>query len=92
MLAKIWKKALLAVCILACLYNVMSKLVSRTSLEIQLKSVENQTSLFDMFKEKNTKQEETNTQQEKENLETNVVETNQTNNEQEEDNTIVVIN
>ena len=40
MLAKIWKKLLLAICIIACIYNVMNKLVSRTSLEAQLKSVE----------------------------------------------------
>lgn len=40
MLAKIWKKLLLAICIIACIYNVMNKLVSRTSLETQLKSVE----------------------------------------------------
>ena len=40
MLAKIWKKLLLAICIIACIYNVMSKLVSRTSLERQLESIE----------------------------------------------------
>ena len=40
MLAKIWKKLLFAICIIACIYNVMNKLVSRTSLEVQLKSVE----------------------------------------------------
>ena len=40
MLAKIWKKLLLAICIIACIYNVMNKLVSRTSLEKQLKSIE----------------------------------------------------
>ena len=40
MLAKVWKKALLAVCIIACIYNVMSKLVNRTSLEVQLRSVQ----------------------------------------------------
>lgn len=40
MLAKIWKKLLLAICIIACIYNVMNKLVSRTSLETQLKNIE----------------------------------------------------
>ena len=60
MLAKIWKKALLVICIIACLYNVMHKLVSRTSLEIQLKSVENQTSLMDIFKENKTDSEQEN--------------------------------
>ena len=40
MLAKIWKKVLFAICIIACIYNVMNKLVSRTSLELQLKSIE----------------------------------------------------
>lgn len=40
MLAKIWKKLLFAICIIACIYNVMNKLVSRTSLEVQLKSIE----------------------------------------------------
>ena len=40
MLAKIWKKLLLAICIIACIYNVMNKLVGRTSLETQLKNVE----------------------------------------------------
>ncbi len=47
MLAKIWKKLLMAICIIACIYNVMHKLVSRTSLEEQLKSVQEQTSLID---------------------------------------------
>ena len=40
MLAKIWKKVLLTICIIACIYNVMNKLVSRTSLEVQLKNIE----------------------------------------------------
>lgn len=39
MLSKIWKKALLAICIIACLFNVMGKLIGRTSLDIQLNSV-----------------------------------------------------
>lgn len=40
MLAKIWKKVLFAICIIACIYNVMNKLVSRTSLEVQLNNIE----------------------------------------------------
>ena len=54
MLAKVWKKALLAVCIIACIYNVMHKLVSRTSLEFQLESVKNQSSIIDMLDRNNT--------------------------------------
>lgn len=33
MLPKIWKKLLLAICIIACLFNVTAKLVNRISLE-----------------------------------------------------------
>lgn len=33
MLAKIWKKLLLAICIIACLFNITYKLVNRISLE-----------------------------------------------------------
>lgn len=52
MLPKLWKKVLLAVCIVACIYNVMSKLVNRNSLEINLKSVDDGTTVFELFKEK----------------------------------------
>ena len=52
MLAKIWKKVLLAICIIACLFNIMSKLVNRTSLELNLKSVENGESIFSIFEKK----------------------------------------
>ena len=51
MLAKIWKKVLLAICIIACIYNIMSKLVNRTSLELNLKSVENGESILSVFKD-----------------------------------------
>ena len=51
MLAKLWKKVLLAICIIACLYNIMAKLVNRTSLELNLKSVENGESITSMFEE-----------------------------------------
>ena len=33
MLAKIWKKLLLAICIIACLFNITYKLVNRISIE-----------------------------------------------------------
>jgi hypothetical protein len=46
MLAKIWKKLLLAICIIACIYNIMNKLVSRKSLESNLRSIINQTSII----------------------------------------------
>ena len=49
MLAKVWKKALLAICMIACIYNVMHKIVSRTSLEFQLESVKDQSSIIDML-------------------------------------------
>ena len=39
MLAKLWKKVLLAVCIIACLFNIVSKIVNRHSLEVNLESV-----------------------------------------------------
>ena len=58
-MAKVWKKVLLAVCILACIYNVMHKLVSRTSLDIQLKSVGGQISSTDSgYEEKTSEKEE----------------------------------
>lgn len=58
-MAKVWKKVLLAVCILACIYNVMHKLVSRTSLDIQLKSVGGQISSTDSgYEEKASEKEE----------------------------------
>lgn len=38
MLAKVWKKLLLAICIIAVLFNITAKLVNRTSLEKAIKS------------------------------------------------------
>ena len=62
MLAKMWKKILLAICIIACIFNIMSKLVNRTSLELNLKSVVGSESLLSIFKEdkndKNDKEDE----------------------------------
>ena len=83
MLAKVWKKALLAICIIACLFNVMHKLVSRTSLEVQLRSVQNQTSLQNDSQEDNDSSSESKTR----------VNINQSSNEKiEDEDTIVVIN
>lgn len=50
MLPKIWKKVLLAICILACLFNVTSKLVNKTSLEKNLNSVNDGVSFSDFLK------------------------------------------
>ena len=52
MLAKMWKKVLLAICIIACLFNITTKLVSRTSLEVNLKSVKDGESILSIFEEK----------------------------------------
>lgn len=47
MLAKLWKKVLLAVCIIACIYNIMSKLVNRASLEANLQRANDGNTIFD---------------------------------------------
>lgn len=39
MLAKLWKKVALAVCIIAILFNITSKLVRKTNLKDELQSV-----------------------------------------------------
>lgn len=49
MLAKIWKKALLAVCIIACIFNIMSKLVNRHSLKENLESANDGETIFSIF-------------------------------------------
>ena len=62
MLPRIWKKVLLAICIIACLFNIVSKLVNRSSLEENLKSVNDGNMIWDVFKiesEKNTIQNDT---------------------------------
>ncbi|MFR2534487.1 MAG: hypothetical protein ACLTEH_02370 [Clostridia bacterium] len=38
MVAKIWKKALLFILLIACLFNIVTKLVSKTSLEHELQA------------------------------------------------------
>ena len=58
MLAKIWKKLLLAICIIACLFNVTSKLVNRTSLEVNLKKANDGTGILDILKEDDDKSKE----------------------------------
>lgn len=85
MMAKVWKKVLLAVCIVACIYNVMHKLVSRTSLDIQLKSVGGQISSTDSgYEEKVSEREEE---------KPNEIKAAETNHEKDgEEETIVVIN
>ena len=55
MLAKMWKKILLFVCIMAILFNITSKLVYKTNLATQLKSVIGGSSLSEFFnKEEDT--------------------------------------
>ena len=39
MLAKLWKKVALAVCIIAILFNITNKLVKKTNLKDELQSV-----------------------------------------------------
>lgn len=54
MLAKLWKKILLAVCLLACLFNITYKLVNRHSLKDNLQSVNNGETIFDLSRDKST--------------------------------------
>ena len=55
MLAKLWKKVLLAVCIIACIFNIMSKLVNRHSLKENLESANDGVTVFDIFKKDDVK-------------------------------------
>ena len=55
MLAKLWKKFLLAVCVIACIFNIMSKLVNRHSLRENLESVNDGITVFDIFKKDEVK-------------------------------------
>ena len=55
MLAKMWKKIMLFICVIAILFNITSKLVYKTNLAAQLKSVIGGSSLSEYFqKEENT--------------------------------------
>ncbi len=55
MLAKIWKRVLLAICIVACIFNLMSKLVNRHSLKENLKNANDGSTVFDFFKSSDVK-------------------------------------
>ena len=57
MLPKIWKKVLLAVCIIACIFNLMIKLVNRHSLESNLKKANDGNTILDSIKKDEKKQE-----------------------------------
>ena len=63
MLAKMWKKIMLFICIVAILFNITSKLVYKTNLVAQLKSVIGGSSISEIFKNKedNTINDEKNT-------------------------------
>lgn len=52
MLAKLWKKVLLAICIVACIFNIMSKLVNRHSLKENLDSANDGVTVFNFFQKK----------------------------------------
>ena len=54
MLAKLWKKILLAVCIVACLFNITHKLVNRHSLKENLQSVNDGETIFDLSRDKSS--------------------------------------
>ena len=50
-----WKKVLFAICIVACIFNIMSKLVNRHSLRENLESVNDGITVFDIFKKDEVK-------------------------------------
>lgn len=58
MLAKMWKKVLLAICIIACIYNIMSKLVNRGSLEANLHRANDGNTVFDFSSKKSDESEQ----------------------------------
>ena len=55
MLAKLWKKVLLAACIIACIFNIMSKLVNRHSLRENLESANDGETVFSIFQKDDVK-------------------------------------
>ena len=64
MLAKVWKKLLLAICIIAVLFNITVKLVNRTSLEKAIKSSPegvNVKEVLNITEEEQTSEEQTST-------------------------------
>jgi len=52
LLAKLWKKVLLAICIIAILFDITSKFVRRYSLDEELNSVVGKDSLSSIFSDK----------------------------------------
>ena len=58
LLAKLWKKILLTICVIAILFNITSKLVRRYSLETQLNSVVGGESLSELFSDEEDKKVE----------------------------------
>lgn len=61
MLAKMWKQVLLAICIIACIFNIMSKLVNRHSLKENLDSANDGITVFNIFKKDDIQVTETET-------------------------------
>lgn len=61
MLAKMWKQVLLAICIIACIFNIMSKLVNRHSLKENLDSANDGITVFNIFKKDDVQVTETET-------------------------------
>lgn len=57
MLAKIWKKVLLVICIIACLFNITYKIVNKTSLKVELQSIVGGESLSSIFSNKDEEQQ-----------------------------------
>ncbi len=51
-MSKIWKKLLMAICIIAILFNIVSKLITRTNLKDQLRAVIGRDSIFTFFDKK----------------------------------------
>jgi len=88
MLAKTWKKILLFICIILCVYNVMHKLVSRTSLETQLKSVEGESSIIDVRNKVDTNSTKKDSNYEK----SSYVNSKEQENDKKDENIYVVVN
>lgn len=58
MLAKIWKKVLLVICIIACLFNITYKIVNKTSLKVELQSIVGGESLSSVFSNKDEEEQQ----------------------------------
>lgn len=54
MLAKMWKKVLLGICIIACIFNLMAKLVNRHSLESNLRTANDGNTVLDALKKEDS--------------------------------------